>query len=379
MTGVRPLYIHIGLQKTGTSYLQSIFWQNVEELAAQGLDMVPGSKRDTFHLMLRARDRYQPHLDPASVVGALDRLPGQLAEAPGDRALITEESFAPAPDDQIERLLAACGDREVHLIVTLRDLGRQIPSAWQQLIQSGGYATWDGYLETMRSTEGEVHSKHWRSTDVAAILTRWSAHVPAERIHVVTVPAPGGDPEVLLHRFCEVLGIDWTRLDREVATSNRGIGMIQAELLRRVNYRLPEENRLRDVYGEVGKRWFAVQVLGPQNGDRIRIPAAYADWVRDLSTRYSDAIRAGGYDVTGDLADLDPAPAAFTAEGFVTSERQLLDSAAHALARIMSDRMDETRDRRAADAAAARAAVEAAEAAEAGSRRRRVRRVLGRS
>ncbi|MDO7867454.1 hypothetical protein [Nocardioides jiangxiensis] len=353
MTGERPLYIHIGLQKTGTSYLQSIFWQNVEELTAQGLDMVPGSKRATFHLMLRARDRYQPDVDPPGVAGALDRLPQQLAEAPGTRALITEESFAPAPDGQIERLLAACTGREVHLVVTLRDLGRQIPSAWQQLIQSGGYIAWDDYLDAMKACEGDVPSKYWRSTDVAAILERWARHVPAERIHVVTVPPPGADPEILLHRFCEVLGVDWTRLDRSLPARNRGIGRVQAEVLRRVNYRLPEADRRRDVYGEVGKRWFAVKVLGPQNGDRIRIPSEYADWVRDLSTRYSAAIRAAGHPVTGDLTDLDPVPSSFTDAGFEVTEQEVFAAATNALASILSERAAELRVRRAAAVEAA--------------------------
>lgn len=347
MTAARPLYIHIGLQKTGTSYLQSIFWQNVEELAAQGLDMVPGSKRATFHLMLRARDRYRAEVDPPAVAGALDRLAQQLADAPGPRALITEESFAPAPVDQIERFLAACGDdREIHLVLTLRDLGRQIPSAWQQLVQSGSKVSWEQYLDDMRATEGKSLNKYWRSTDLPAILDRWSSFVPAERIHLVTVPAPGGDPEVLLHRFCEVLGIDWSRLDREVARSNRGIGMVQAELLRRVNTLLGPDDVRRDIYGDIGKRWFAVRVLGPQNGAKIRIPAAYAGWVRDLSSRYAAAIRAGGYPVTGDLADLDPVPSAFTDEVFEVTEAEVLTAATEALAAILGERMEQHRQRR---------------------------------
>jgi hypothetical protein len=346
----RPLYLHIGLQKTGTSYLQSIFWQNKAELAAQGLDMVPGSKRETFHLMLRARDRYRPAFDPPGVEGALDRLPQQLADAPGDRALISEESFAPAPPEQIERLMAHCGDREVHVIVTLRDLGRQIPSAWQQDIQSGAYLSYQDYFRRMRETADDPLSRFWNSKNVAAILERWSVHVPAERIHVVTVPPAGSDPEVLLHRFCEVLGVDHTRLDKHVARSNRGIGRVQAEVLRRVNYKLGPDNRRRDLYGEVAKRYFAVKVLGAQGGDKILVPADEAAWVRDLSTQYADAIRAGGFPVTGDLADLDPAPEAFAADSEVVDLERVMSAASEAIAFMLAERMQEVLDRRAAAA-----------------------------
>ena len=163
----------MGLQKTGTSYLQSIFWHNQSELARQGLDLVPGSKRDTFHLMLNVRERYQPDFDPPEVAGALAALPGQLARLSGTRALITEESLASATDDQIRNLLAACSDREVHLMVTLRDLGRQIPSAWQQVLQSGGTVSFERYLRRLAKQRGQADSKLWVNKDVVGVLRRY--------------------------------------------------------------------------------------------------------------------------------------------------------------------------------------------------------------
>ncbi len=72
----RRLYLHIGLQKTGTSYLQSIMWRNQDLLRELGLDLVPPSKRETFHLMLDVRERYRPEFDPPAVATALQRLPG---------------------------------------------------------------------------------------------------------------------------------------------------------------------------------------------------------------------------------------------------------------------------------------------------------------
>ena len=342
----RPVYLHIGLQKTGTSYLQGILWNSKGELGRQGLDLVPGSKRETFHLRLSARGHYNPEIDPPGAARALDRLPGQLGAARGDRALITEESLAPAPLDQIARLLKACGNREIHLLLTLRDLGRQIPSAWQQAIQAGSLESYEEYLTNMRQTQGDALNKFWSSKDVAAILERWSAYVPSERIHLVTVPPSGSDPELLLHRFCEVLDVDHTMLKRELTAPNPGIGYVQAELLRRVNARLAPLDRSRDVYGPIGKAWFAGTVLSQQKGPSIRIPAAHADWIRGLSKRYSDAIRTGGYHVVGDLADLDPETSAFDAAGDVVTLEQVSDAAVDALAAILAERMEMLRLRR---------------------------------
>ena len=77
-----PVYVHIGLMKTGTSYLQSIYWNSQDQLRALGLDLVPATRRDTFHLMLDVRGRYQPGSDPASVADALAGLPGSSTRHP---------------------------------------------------------------------------------------------------------------------------------------------------------------------------------------------------------------------------------------------------------------------------------------------------------
>ena len=40
----RRVYLHIGLPKTGTTYLQTLMWNNREVLAGQGV-LLPGDSR----------------------------------------------------------------------------------------------------------------------------------------------------------------------------------------------------------------------------------------------------------------------------------------------------------------------------------------------
>jgi hypothetical protein len=346
-SGGRPVYLHIGLQKTGTSYLQSIFWQSQPELTRQGLDMVPGSKRDTFHLMLRVRGRFNPEIDPPEVEQALDLLPDLLTQARGSRSLISEESLAPASHDQIAALVAACTGREVHLVLTARDLGRQIPSAWQQVLQSGGSMSFDGYLRRLKRNIAKPRSKYWANKNLNEILDRWSRHIPEDRIHIVTVPPPGNPPEVLLRRFCEVLGVDPALLDRQVARRNESVGRAQAEVLSRVNGLLSKADRRRDVYGDVGKRYFAVKVLVPQQGDRIVVPARHQRWVREVSATFVDRIAAGGFQVIGDLADLNPPEEVFTRGTGEPTPEEVLEAATRAIAQMLGERMEKQRAREA--------------------------------
>ena len=301
----RRLYVHVGLQKTGTSYLQAVMLRNRDVLAEQGLDLVPPTKREAFELMLLVRNRYNPALDAASVPESLVRFSALLEQAPGSRALLSQESLAAAGPAQVRRLLDACGDREVHVIATVRDLARQLPSAWQQLIKSGGTTTYQRFLREAQSREQEgSDARPWTHLNVPAVLARWSEAVGPERIHVVTVPPAGSPPRALLERYCSVLGVDPDRMVPEETRLNTSLGRVQAELLRRVNSELPAEMRRRQVYGTVGKRFFAAQVLAVQKPSKIRVPAEFRAWCDEVADRQSKTIEEAGYAVTGDLADL---------------------------------------------------------------------------
>jgi hypothetical protein len=331
------LYLHIGLQKTGTSYLQRILWDSVDELSRQGVDLVPGTKLAMFRLMLDVRGRYRPEIDPPSVGKAVQRLPDQLRKAQ-DTALISQESLATATPAQIERLLAAAADREVHVVVTVRDLGRQLPSAWQQTLQSGRSERLPHYLRRLEQTHG-TGAKVWANLDVTRVLQTWSAQVPAERITVVTVPPSGSPPRLLLERFCSVIGItpDGLTVD-ESSRANRSLHAAQAEVLRSVNAALPRKLKRRDVYGDLGKRYFAVRVLGDASGPKIVLPAAHYDWCASAARDVADHIREGGYPVVGDLGDLVPDRAAFGTEATRVSQRVVASTATQALATMLVDR-----------------------------------------
>ena len=368
----RRLYVHIGLPKTGTSFLQATLLHNRQVLAEQGLDLVPPTKREAFELMLLVRNRYDPALDSASVKDSLDRFPTLLEQAPGSRALISQESLAAATPPQIRRFLDACGDREVHVIVTVRDLARQLPSSWQQRLKSGGSLTYDEFLRRAQALEQRgVDRRPWRHLNVTEMLALWSEAVGPSRMHVVTLPPPGSAPSTLLERFCSVLDVDPGRMVPEEKGVNTSLGRVQAELLRRVNGELPEELLPRQIYGGVGKRFFAAQVLAAQEARPIRVPAEFRGWCDEVAERQIKALDAAGYAVTGQLADLRCPDQAFADDDDQPSHRDVEETAVTALAQILELRGRAVRRRR--------ATRRAAESSSAGSGGRGVRALRARA
>ncbi|MGH3346034.1 MAG: hypothetical protein ACRDO4_03550 [Nocardioides sp.] len=355
----RKLFLHIGLQKTGTSYLQSVFWQNKLELRAQGLDMVPGTLRRTFWLMLDVRGRVAD-FDAPHIGRSLERLPRQLAAATGPRALTTEESLASATPEQIERLLAACGDREIHVVITVRDLARLIPSSWQQSLQAGSHQRLGDHLDRLRDSwtpgnDPERLRGLWQQKNAAAVAARWACQLPAERIHIVTVPPSGSPPDELLRRFCQVLDVDHTRLTDDRTRPNEALSHVAAELLRRVNQGIDPALIRRDIYGAVGKRYFAIGVLGDEEGNKIRLPLELEPWCRSIAEGQVAALRAGGYQVFGDLDDLLPVASSFSDESVEPTDAELVPAATRALSHLLSDQLVQRREEKEANQAAARA------------------------
>jgi len=339
MPGSR-VFLHIGLQKTGTSYLQGVMRRNQELLAAQGLDLVPPGRRESFELMLEVRERYNPDRDPASVSGAIDRFSAALDTAPGTRVLVSQESLAAARRRQVRRLAAACGDREVHVVLTVRDLARQVPSLWQQEVKTGRTVGYQSWLERLQAGSARGARGHpWIQCDAPAVLSKWAGVVPPERIHVVTVPPPGSDPTLLLERYCRVLGIRAADLSPGPGAGNTSLGRVQVELLRQVNLGLPDDLRRRQVYGDVGKRWFAAQVLAAQQGGSILLPDRLRPWCEEASEQQVAALASGGYQVEGDLEDLRCRDSAFAPDAdSAPSEAELSSAAVAALVDVVGRR-----------------------------------------
>jgi hypothetical protein len=335
--------VHIGLPKTGTSYLQSLVWGNLAELREQGLVVVPdpgptAQGKPGADVMLAARGRLKAGRDPMTAEEVLDRFAAEVAEAGDADVLLTQEQLAGCTRQQVRSLLERFGDREVHVVATARAASRQVPSAWQERVKTRSTTAYGDFLDAVRDRTDEAKG-FWRNQDLPAVLGRWGRTVPPEQVHVVTVPAGSGD---LGGRFFGVLGVDHTRLQAGGTRSNSSLGAVQAELLRRVNVALGDRlPKPRLGYDRVGRWFLADRFLVPQGGRPPLLPQSAEEWCRRLGEEWATSIREAGYDVVGDLTDLLPAPAHFAEAEAAVDDAALLDSATRALADILAFREEE--------------------------------------
>ena len=134
MKRTKRLLLHVGTPKTGTSYLQDVLFRNREVLRKQGI-LYPADRFDGHFLAALDLMRLTWGGLETQAVGAWDRLADEVRAWRGT-SIISHEILSTASPTQIDRALTSFGEGvEVHLIVSVRDLVRQIPAEWQENVK----------------------------------------------------------------------------------------------------------------------------------------------------------------------------------------------------------------------------------------------------
>ncbi|MDQ3616299.1 MAG: hypothetical protein M3393_06705 [Actinomycetota bacterium] len=339
--GRNRIFLHVGSPKTGTTFLQQVLWSQRRLARQQGLLLPLNSFFEHFLASLDVRDLADRPEHPPRAVGIWAKAVRQ-ARAWDGPVLISHELFASASAEQARRAIAAFGEEaDVHVVLTARDLVRQIPAEWQEHLKHRSKKTFSEFVQSLqRDSEGA--SWFWRVQDFADVVARWGKSLPPDRVHVVTVPPAGADPAILWTRFATMLGLDPESFDTEASRSNTSLGAEQAELLRRVNAELGKRLPLPGPYAADVKNVFAQRVLAQRPGTRFGLDVEGTEFAIRRSREIAIALDKQQIDVIGDLEELVPSSAPVpTGTGHVSTEALLTESIA-ALAGLL----DEHRARR---------------------------------
>lgn len=312
MTGKPKIYLHIGPMKSGTSFIQKTLRANEENLANAGY-LLPG--QNTQSLALASRDILGRRGDPEFVAageGMWDRCAHEMLAHDGDASIFSMEFLSTASSDDAQRIIESLSGAEVHVVITARDASRVIPGQWQTTVRSGGTLAWPDYARaltaTMEGANDRTARAFQRQQNVRKMLASWCAVIPAERIHVVTVPPSGAPPLLLWERFAEAVGINPEVVQNQTFENNESLGAASAELLRRVNERIDRPSQLD--YIPTVRQYLARKVLSPRSPEEARIvnhqrlQRFAATWNR----RTRSGIEESGAHLVGDLGDLPSQP-----------------------------------------------------------------------
>ncbi|MGH3329316.1 MAG: hypothetical protein ACRDPT_16265 [Streptomycetales bacterium] len=336
--GRTVVYLHVGAPKTGTTYLQNVLARNRPALRRDGV-LYPGDRADHF---FPAQDLLGWHFggwrNPAAE-GAWGRLVAEAHAWGGGTVLLSHEMFSAAEPHVVDRAVADLEPAEVHLIYTARDLARMIPAAWQEDVKNRWTATFGEALDHLREGAGSAHppaADFWRRQDPSNVFERWGRAVPADRMHVVTVPGAGAPQDLFWERFASVVGLDPTRYTTQVSAANPSLGAAETAVIRRLTAALDSDVPW-DSYHALVKHHLAHQVLAHRPDPiPISLPPEHRPWVEKRAGQIVEWLETSGVNVVGDLNELIPerAPERHTSPDDVPADLELA-AAADALAGLV--------------------------------------------
>ncbi|NYE37497.1 hypothetical protein F4692_002630 [Nocardioides cavernae] len=337
--GPRRVFLHIGLPKTGTTYLQQVVWSNRDRLRSAGVHLPGFGHREHLWAALDLQERPRLAKRHPDAPGAWQRLVDE-ARAQQSDVLITHEFFCGASAGQAARALAAFGEAEVHLVVTARDAASTVLAGWQESVKNGSTVGLDEVMAGEPAGGPEFSMRTW---DLAGVLERWTPDLPAERVHVLVMPGPGEPRGLHWRHFAQVLGLDPAAYAAPDDAVNPALGIVQVETLRLVNQYLPKYSAQER--GTWIRGYLAEDLLARQPRERAGLPEQHRARFEELDAAATALVRERGFHVLGDLAGLSGGGAA--ARGRLpgtVSAQEIAESAARMVADIVADVRASTQD-----------------------------------
>lgn len=304
MASRQRVFLHVGLPKTGTSFLQGALFGARAQLTETGVSYPASHYDDHFFAALDLQDLAFNETPRPQAAGRWADLSARVRDWPGT-SVVSSEVLAAATPEQAGRAVETLAPAQVHVVLTVRELGAHLVSTWQEDVKHGEVAGFTEWLAAITARDESRWNRawYWRAADLPSVLSRWAAVVPPERTHVITVPS--SDRNTLWHRFSGVVGIDPAGgRPPSAGWSNAGLGADATRLLRWVNTHRDE--RLDQVeYEHLVKGLLAHETLS-RYPDPVapRLPAQAQPLVRERSAEWLAVLRTSGVDVVGALDEL---------------------------------------------------------------------------
>lgn len=300
------VYLHVGLPKTGTSHLQAALFDSRPQLEDAGVLYPAHWYDDHFFAALDLQDLAFNGARRPEANGRWEKVAAQVRGWPGT-SVVSSELLAAASPEQARRAVESLEPAQVHVVVTVRELGTHLVSTWQEDVKHGETASFAEWFAAICARDESRWNRawYWRAADLPSVLDRWVTAVPASALHVVVVPPSGVGPDTLWRRFARAAQIDPSVLDASrAAWGNYSIGADGTALLRHLN--TTGAGRLDQVtYEHLVKGVLVHETLSRYPGAIRPVPTAdVRPQVAQRTAQWIEAVRASGAEVIGDLDEL---------------------------------------------------------------------------
>lgn len=298
--------VHIGPHKTGSTAIQVALSEIRDQLPEHGA-FYPGGpyrrRRAGWSLGLAGR----PSGTEPPPIEAWERYVAEIQDAGDLRAVVSNEDFGRATADQVRRIVGDFDPERVQVVAVARRLDRYLPSQWQERVKAGDGRTFDEWLRVV--LEGDESSwdfrNVWSAHDVEALVRRWTDVVDPSRFTLLV--SDERDHGSIPRAFEQLLGLPAGMIQPVSDRSNRGLNVVEAEVVRQLNHVMATHNVRGPLLRRLMKEGVIEALLadGALKGPSIPLPEWALEQVRERSAQRARAVTELGVQVIGDPRNLE--------------------------------------------------------------------------
>jgi hypothetical protein len=332
------IMLHIGAHKTGTTTLQAALFTASKQLEEQGVINLVADGEETANPAARAVQRLPSSGSAGAPVNynVWTTLVRQAQAHPNQLVSISAEAFAVSESLVIKQIVNDLGLDRLQVVITLRSLGKILPSQWQQDLHGAWLsAKFEEWLrETLKEARPikkigplQVPHQFWFRHRHDALLQRWIDVVGRDRITLVV--ADDQRKSSLLEHFEDLLSLREGTLSSIAVARNQSMTLPEMQIMQRYGELLESS--------ELGKKIFAQsryhkalrilrKIRSVNTSDaRLVIPEWSFERVSDLQREMVEHMQASGVAVIGTLNQLNWLPQQSEANGSRSGQVEQVD------------------------------------------------------
>lgn len=315
------IMLHIGAHKTGTTSLQAALFAASKQLEEQGVINLVADGDETANPAARAVQRLPSSGSAGAPVdyNVWTTLVRQAQAHPNQLVSISAEAFAVSESLVIKQIVNDLGLDRLQVVITLRPLGKILPSQWQQDLHGAWLSV--EFEEWLRQTLKEarpikkigplqVPHQFWFRHRHDALLQRWIDAVGRDRITLVV--ADDQRKSSLLEHFEKLLSLSAGTLTSTGITRNQSMTLPEMQIMQRYGELLESSELGKKIVAQsrYHKALRILRKMRPENENdaRLIVPAWSYERVGEIQHEMVERMQASGVAVIGTLHQLNWLP-----------------------------------------------------------------------
>jgi hypothetical protein len=315
------IMLHIGAHKTGTTSLQAALFAASKQLEEQGVINLVADGDETANRAARAVQRLPSSGSTGAPVdfSVWTTLVDQANAYPHRMISISAEAFAVSESLVIKQIVKDLGLGRLQVVITLRPLGKILPSQWQQDLHGAWLSVeFEEWLKKTLKDVGpikkigplQVPHQFWFRHRHDALLQRWIDAVGSDRITLVV--ADDQRKSSLLENFENLLSLNAGTLSSIGITRNQSMTLPEMQIMQRYSELLESSELGKQIVARsrYHKALRILRKIRPENSNdaQLVIPAWSHERVSEIQHDMVERMRASGVAVVGVLDKLNWLP-----------------------------------------------------------------------